>query len=128
MATSTLRSTKTLTAFVNLSDEAITLAKRLKEIKAEILKLTPDVLEQIGDSRSVMIGKQVRTLKPGFNESVHRLCDDATAVAYCKELGLDTHERSPEYVAPGAFTAYVKRGLIDSQLYEIEKTAIVVVT
>ena len=125
--TSNLRSTKSITDFVNLTDESATIALRLKAITAELALLTPDVLEQIGEGRAVKIGSQVRTLRPGTIEKTSRTCDDETAVEYCKSHGLKFQERSAEYVAPASFTSYVKKGLMSPELYEKTETAIVVV-
>ena len=128
MATSTLRSTAAITNFVTLTDESRTIALRLKQIAAELALLQPEVFEQIGDRRSVMVGKQVRTLERSTTEKIVRTCDDQTAVDYCKDNGLNYHERSAEYVAPAAFTSYVKKGLMSADLFEIESTPIIVVT
>lgn len=125
---SNLRSTAAITNFVNLSDEAKTIAVRLKAIQTEMQQIQSDVLEQIGDGRAVKVGSQVRTLKPAVIESIKRTCDDETAVDYCKAHGLKYQERTPEYVAPATFSSHVKAGLMDSELYAIEKTQTIVVT
>lgn len=125
---SNLRSTSAITSFVNLSDEAKTIAIRLKAITAELALLQPEVLEQIGDGRAVKVGSQVRTLKPAVLESIKRTCDDETAVSWCRSHGLKFQTRSPEYVAPATFSAHVKAGLMSEELYEVEKTTTVVVS
>lgn len=125
---SNLRSTKNITEFVNLSDEARTIAIRLKAIETQLKLLQPDVLEQIGEGRAVKVGSQVRTLKPAVIESIKRTCDDQTAVEWCRDHGLKFQERSAEYVAPATFSAHVKAGLMDPELYVIETTQTIVVT
>jgi len=125
---SNLRSTAAITNFVNLSDEAKTLVVRLKAIETELKLIQPDVLEQIGDGRAVKVGSQVRTLRPGLIESIKRTCDDETAVEWCRSHGLKFQERTPEYVAPATFSAHVKSGLMDSELFVIETTQTIVVT
>jgi hypothetical protein len=125
---SNLRSTAAITNFVNLSDEAKTLVVRLKAIETELKLIQPDVLEQIGEGRAVKVGSQVRTLRPGLIESIKRTCDDSTAVEWCRAHGLKFQERSPEYVAPATFSAHVKAGLMDPELFVIESTQTIVVT
>lgn len=125
--TSNLRSTKAITDFVMLSDESARIAARLKVIAQELKALEPVVLEQIGDGRAVKIGSQVRTVKPGTVESIKRTCDDQTAVNFCKDHGLKYQERSPEYCAPATFSAHVKSGAMDPELYAIETTQIIIV-
>jgi len=125
--TSNLRSTSAITSFVQLSDESSTIAARLKAITQEMKVLEPTVLEQIGEGRAVKIGSQVRTIKPGTVEKISRTCEDETAVKFCKDHGLKYQERSSEYVAPATFSAHVKSGSMDPELYEIETTTIVVV-
>ena len=125
---SNLRSTKTITDFVNLSDEAKTIAIRLKAIETEMQLLQPEVLEQIGEGRAVKVGSQVRTLKPGEKLSYKNIAEEGADVEYCRQHGLKFQTRSPEYVAPATFTAHAKAGLLPEELYAIERTALVVVT
>ena len=125
--TSNLRSTKAITDFVTLSDESATISARLKAITRELKELQPTVLEQIGDGRAVKVGSQVRTLNVGTVEKITRTCDDLTAVNYCKAHNLKFQERSAEFVAPATFSAHVKAGAMDPELYDIETTTIIVV-
>jgi hypothetical protein len=125
--TSNLRSTAAITTYVQLSDESATISARLKAIAQELKALEPTVLEQIGDGRAVKVGSQVRTVKPGTVDKITRTCDDLTAVEYCKSHGLKHQERSAEYVAPATFSAHVKAGSMDPELYLIETTTIIVV-
>lgn len=127
MTSSTLRSTKTLTTFVQLTDESVLLAKRLKAIQAELKAMQPEVLEQIGDRRSVSVNKQVRIIERKKIESVKRVVDDETAVKYCKSKGLAFSERSEEYVAPATFLKYYREGLLSPELFAIETETTVVV-
>lgn len=126
--TSNLRSTKSLTQYVKLSDESAMLAARLKAITREMAELQPLVIEQIGEGRAVKIGSQVRTIKPGTVESIKRTCDDETAVEWCKAHNLKYQERSAQYVAPATFSAHVKARQMHVAYYDIELTPILVVT
>lgn len=125
---SNLRSTAAITNFVNLSDEAKTIAVRIKAIQTELALIQGEVLQQIGDGRAVKVGSQVRTLRPGIIESIKRTCDDQTAVEWCRAHGLKFQERSALYVAPATFSAHVKAGLMDPELFTIESTQTIVVT
>lgn len=127
MTSSTLRSTKTLTSFVQLTDESVLLAKRLKAVQAELKKLQPEVLDQIGERRSVSVNKQVRIIERKEVESIKRIVDDETAVEYCKSKGLAFSERTPEYVAPATFSMYYREGLLAPELFSIETETTVVV-
>lgn len=127
MTSSTLRSTKALTKFVELTDESRLIAARLKSIERELKLLQPEVLEQIGPCRSVSVNKQVRTLQRDIVESVKRIVDDETAVEFCKSRGLAFSTRSPEFVAPATFSKYYREGLLSPELYNVEQTEIVVV-
>jgi hypothetical protein len=124
---SNLRSTKTLAEFIRLSDEAQTAAARLKAIEREIQAMTPEVLEQIGEARTVKHAGQIRTLKRNVTAKISRTCDDETAVEFCKSHGLKFQTRTPHYVAPATFSSYVKSGLMSEELYSIENAVSVVI-
>jgi hypothetical protein len=124
---SNLRSTKTLAEFIRLSDEAQTAAARLKAIERELQAMTPQVLDQIGEARAVKHAGQIRTLRRHVTLKISRTCDDETAVEFCKSRGLKFQVRTPEYVAPATFSAHVKSGLMDEQLYEVENNVSVVI-
>jgi len=128
MTSSTLRSTKTLTNFVRLSDEAKTLATRLKEVERELTFLTPEILETIQGSRAVKIGSQIRLITEGATESISRTCDDETVVSFCKLNGLKFSTRTSEYCAPATFSALVRSSQMHCDYYTIDLTRIVVVT
>ena len=128
MTSSTLRSTKTLTHFVRLSDEAKTLATRLKDVERELTALTPEILETINGSRAVKIGTQIRLITEGATEKISRTCTDEVAVEYCKSNGLKFSTRSPEFVAPATFSSLVRSSQMHVDYYTIEVTRIVVVT
>jgi hypothetical protein len=128
MTSSTLRSTKTLTNFVRLSDEAKTLATRLKEVERELTALTPEILETIQGSRAVKIGTQIRLITEGSTESIKRTCTDEVAVEFCRANGLKFSTRSPEYVAPATFSALVRSSQMHVDYYLIDVTRIVIVT
>jgi hypothetical protein len=117
-----------LTHFVRLSDESKTLAARLKEVERELTALTPEILETIQGSRAVKIGTQIRLITEGATESIKRICDDATAVEFCKSNGLKFSTRSPEYVAPATFSSLVRSSQMHADYYTIDVTRIIVVT
>lgn len=116
--TTSLRSTLAITSFVELSDELAAIQIRAKQITAELKRLTPEVLEQIGDRREVRVNKQVRVLTPRIDESIGRACTDEEIVEFCRQNELKFQTRSPEYVAPATFTKYVKEGLIPEPMIE----------
>lgn len=128
MTTISLRSSSTLTRYVNVSDRLATLAKQLEELKAEEKRLRPQVLDEIGDRREIAVRGQVRVLLPIAKESISRACDDETAVQFCKQNGLKYSERSAEYVAPASFSSYVKQGLIPEEMIERKTEQTIVVT
>ena len=138
MVSSTLRSTKNLTHFVRLSDEAKTLATRLKDVERELTALTPEILQTIQGSRAVKIddfdengiktGSQIRLITEGATESIKRTCDDETAVEFCKANGLKFSTRSAEFVAPATFSSLVRSSQMHIDYYSIDVTRIVVVT
>lgn len=128
MTTISLRSSSTLTRYVNVSDRLATLAKQIETLKAEEKKLRPQVLEEIGERREIAVRGQVRVLLPSVKESISRACDDETAVEFCKTNGLKFSERSSEYVAPASFSSYVKQGLIPEEMIERKSELTIVVT
>jgi hypothetical protein len=128
MTTVSLRSSSTLTRYVNVSDRLATLAKQIETLKAEEKKLRPHVLEEIGERREIAVRGQVRVLIPSVKESISRACDDETAVEFCKANGLKYSERSAEYVAPASFSSYVKQGLIPEEMIERKSELTIVVT
>lgn len=128
MTTISLRSSAVLTRYVHVSDRLATLAKQIETLKAEEKKLRPDVIAEIGERREIAVRGQVRTLMPSVKESISRACDDETAVAFCKERGLDFSTRTAEYVAPATFSKYVREGIIPDEMIERKsETTIVVV-
>lgn len=116
------RSTNAISEFIRANRRAVAAALELKQAEAEMSALRADVLEQIGESRTVKVDGAVSTLTPRVIESIKRTCDDETAVAYFRSHGLNVNTRSAEYVAPAAFTSQVKKGAVDPALYEITKT------
>lgn len=128
MTTISLRSSSTLTRYVNVSDRLATLAMQLETLKAEEKRLRPQVLEEIGDRREIAVRGQVRILSPSVKESISRACDDETAVQFCKDNGLKYSERTPLYVAPASFSSYVRAGLIPEEMIERKTELTIVVT
>lgn len=123
MSTTTLtRSTNAITEFVQAARKAALLAKQLKTVQDKMQELNDTVLTQIGDSRTTTVDGVIVTLTPRVIESVKRVCDDETAVAFFRTHGLPVNTRSPEYIAPAAFTSQVKKGAVSPDLYTIEKT------
>ena len=128
MSTINLRSTSVLTRYVAVSDRLATLAKQQETLKAEEKKLRPQVLDEIGERREIAVRGQVRVLIPSVKESISRVCDDETAVEFCKTHGLKYSERTAEYVAPASFSSYAKQGLIPEELIERKTELTIVVT
>lgn len=122
MTTTSLRSTNAITSFVELSDELAALAIRQKQITAELKRLTPEVLEQIGERREARVNKQVRVLTPRHDESISRACDEETIIEFCKTHGLAFQTRSPEWLAPATFGKYCREGLIPEAMIERKVT------
>lgn len=122
MSSSTLRSTIVITSFVQASRKAAALRLQLTSVEREMAELKTDVLEQIGESRTVKVDGAIATLTPRRTEKISRTCDDSTAVDFFQSIGLKVSERTPVYVAPATFTAAVKKGQVPSELYSIETT------
>lgn len=118
----TTRSTKAITTFVIASRELATIAARQKELTREMESVKVEVLDQIGEGRSVVIDRVPVILTPRVKQSFSRTCDDQTAVEFCKSHGLKYSERTPEYVAPASFSAYCKAGQMLPDLYEMTET------
>lgn len=127
MPTVTLRSTKTLTDYVRITDRLATYSKLLKELERAEKQLRPAVLDEIGERREILVRGQIRVLEPGETSSIKRTCTDEEAVAFCRAHGLKYSERSAEYVAPATFTKYVKDGIVPAELYNVDREAIVIV-
>ncbi len=125
MSTTTLRSTLSITSFVELSDELAALKLRQKQVEQDLKRLQPEVLDQIGERREVRVNKQVRILTPRIEESISRSCDDETIVEWCKSHGLKYSERSAEYVAPATFVKYVRENLLPENFIERTTTTTV---
>lgn len=121
MATLT-RSTNAISDFVRANRRAVAAALELKQATAEMDRLKMDVLEQIGERRTVKVDGALATLTPRVSESVKRTCDDETAVDFFRSHGMPVNTRSAEYIAPAAFTSQVRKGAIDPSLYEITET------
>lgn len=120
--TTLTRSTNAISDYVRANRRAIAAALELKQANAEMESLQADVIEQIGESRTVKVDGSVSTLTPRVTESIKRTCDDETAVAFFRAHGLNINTRSAEYIAPAAFSAKVKAGAVDPGLYEISTT------
>ena len=120
------RSNKTLTSYVETVDRMRVLAKQLSDLNKIETALRPDVLEQIGERREVIINGTCRILEPETKESIGQVDAEKTAAAF-KELGLPVSTRSAEYVAPATFSKYVREGIVPDELIKKTTEAIVVV-
>jgi hypothetical protein len=105
-----------------------TLAMQLDALMREEKILRPDVLAEIGERREIAVRGHVRVLIPIRKESISRACDDSTAVEFCKSIGLKYSVRTPEYIAPASFSAYVRQGLIPEEMIERKSEQTIVVT
>lgn len=120
MSTATLtRSTKAITDFVQQSRKLAALKLAAKQIEAELERLTPSVLDQIGDGRTVNVDGVV-TLTRRVSESVKMLDKDA-ALEFWRARGLKISTQAPEYVAPASFRSEVLKGSVPAELYTIEQ-------
>lgn len=126
MTTINLRSTATLTAYVNTVDRMKTLATQLNALSKIEAKLRPEVLEQIGERREVIVKGTVRILEPETKESIGQVDTERTTEAF-KAMGLPVSTRSAEYVAPATFSKYVREGIVPDELIKKTTEAIVVV-
>jgi hypothetical protein len=127
MKTLNLRSTSTLTKYVNITDKLATLAKQLKELEQAEKLLRPEVLSEIGERREIAVRGQVRILIPSVKESIGQ-ADTELTVERFKELGLPVNTRSAEYVAPASFSKYVKEGRVPEDLITRKEETTIVVT
>lgn len=121
-----LRSTATLTAYVNTVDRMKALATQLNALAKMEAKLRPDVLDQIGERREVIVKGTVRILEPEAKESIGQVDTEKTTAAF-KALGLPVSVRSAEYVAPATFSKYVREGIVPDELIKKTEERIVVV-
>ena len=127
MKTLNLRSTSTLTKYVNITDKLATLAKQLKELEQAEKLLRPEVLSEIGERREIAVRGQVRILIPSVKESIGQ-ADTELTVERFKELGLPLATRSPEWVPPATFAKMAKDGLVPEELIARKSETTIVVT
>lgn len=120
------RSNKTLTAYVETVDRMRVLAKQLNDLAKIETALRPEVLEQIGERREVIINGTCRILEPETKESIGQVDTERTTEAF-KALGLPVSTRSAEYVAPATFSKYVREGIVPEELIKKTEERIVVV-
>ena len=118
-ATVNRRSNKTLTAYVETVDRMRVLAKQLNDMQNIETQLRPEVLDQIGERREVIINGTCRILEPEVKESIGQVDTEKTVEAF-HALGLPVSVRSAEYVAPATFSKYVREGIVPDEL--IRKT------
>ena len=120
------RSTKTLTSYVEAVDQMRVLAKKLSELSKLEVALRPEVLDQIGERREVIINGTCRILEPETKESIGQVDTEKTTAAF-KALGLPVSVRAAEYVAPATFKKLVLDGVVPEELVERKTESIVVV-
>ena len=125
-ATVNRRSNKTLTAYVETVDRMRVLAKQISDLQKIETALRPDVLEQIGERREVIVNGTCRILEPEVKESIGQVDTERTTEAF-KALGLPVSARSAEYVAPATFSKYVREGIVPDELIKRTEERIVVV-
>ena len=125
-ATVNRRSNKTLTAYVETVDKMRALAKQLTDLQKIETQLRPEVLEQIGERREVIINGTCRILEPEVKESIGQVDTERTTEAF-KALGLPVSARSAEYVAHATFSKYVREGIVPDELIRKTEERIVVV-
>lgn len=120
------RSNKTLTSYVETVDRMRVLAKQLNDLNKIEVALRPEVLEQIGERREVIINGTCRILEPETKESIGQVDTEKTTAAF-KEMGLPVSVRSAEYVAPATFSKYVREGVVPDDLIKRTEERIIVV-
>lgn len=120
------RSNKTLTSYVETVDKMRVLAKQLSDLNKIEAALRPEVLDQIGERREVIINGTCRILEPETKESIGQVDTEKTTAAF-KNLGLPVSTRTPEYVAPATFKKLVLEGSVPEELIKRETESIVVV-
>jgi hypothetical protein len=126
MTTINLRSTATLTAYVNTVDRMKALATQLSALSKIEAKLRPEVLDQIGERREVIVKGTVRILEPETKESIGQVDTEKTTAAF-KALGLPVSVRAAEHVAPAMFSKYVREGVVPDELIKKTTESIIVV-
>lgn len=120
------RSNKTLTAYVETVDRMRVLAKQLSDLQKIETALRPEVLDQIGERREVIINGTCRILEPETKESIGQVDTERTTEAF-KALGFPVSTRSAEYVAPATFSKYVREGIVPDELIKKTEERIIVV-
>lgn len=120
------RSNKTLTSYVETVDRMRVLAKQLSDLQKIETALRPEVLDQIGERREVIINGTCRILEPETKESIGQVDTERTTEAF-KALGLPVSTRSAEYVAPATFSKCVREGIVPDELIKKTEERIVVV-
>ena len=125
-ATVNRRSNKTLTAYVETVDRMRVLAKQLNDMQNIETQLRPEVLDQIGERREVIINGTCRILEPEVKESIGQVDTEKTVEAF-HALGLPVSVRSAEYVAPATFSKFVREGIVPGELIKRTEERIVVV-
>lgn len=130
MAKVSLRSTSTITDYVRTCDRIARLSAELKAATKDEQEQRPAVLNEIGESRSVVVGGIIRILNRSESVSVSRLksCDDETAVSLCKAAGLAVDTRSPEYLSPAKTKKYYTDGSLPAGIAEATVTPVIIIT
>jgi hypothetical protein len=119
--TTLTRSTMAITSFVQASRRLAALAMQMKQAESELAALRDEVLDQIGEGRTVKVDGALATLTRRETQSVKMLDPDNT-LRFWIEHGLKVSTRTPEYVAPSSFRSEVLKGSVPEDLYRIETT------
>jgi hypothetical protein len=129
MAT-TLRSTSTLTTYVQTCDRIAALAVELKELQRTESQLRPDAMDQIGERRAVKVSGIVRVLEVSEKVSVSKpkAVSDETLVSACIMRGLPIDTRTPEYVSPAKLRKYAMEGALPDELIDISAERIIIIS
>jgi len=108
MTSSTLRSTKTLTEYIDVVDKMAELAIELKAAAKREKELRSAVLYAIGSDgrRAVTHNDCVRLLQAGERVSFELACQEADAVTYCQAHGIDVDERLALWLSPAKRRKY----------------------
>jgi len=131
MTTISLRSSATLTAYVQTATKLATLATKIASLqKLEKQQRAAVLLELGGIVRQVQVRERVYTLTPAKTESIGQI-DSEETVIWLKSNGLEKHVsiRSSEICQPSTFKKLVVDGILnDGTLIKRETTEVVIVT
>lgn len=123
MTTTTLRSTNAIKLFVLASKKLAARELECEQIKREMQRLTPEVLNQIGTVRTTNVpGVGIVTLTPRETKVISMRGDKSVILAFWRERGLRVSKQEPEYVNNSSFRSEVLKGAVPLDLYTVEST------